>query len=223
MSSTVEHDNVHACRQTWTWSPSSPAYVPPNHSHNRMSLNSPSCSSHRERSRLTMSVGVNHSTSPKQRHSHQFNCHSLWMSCTGQKKKEKKNHFSWIFSLHLILYYSYNKSPVSPSGWRLSSHVFILLHIIQKHAHMGADRDFFIAHLLVCLSNFLAGERTKACDEILCLSSFYLESKLSLSASSAYYLIAHWNSLTLPVQTNLHRQDGIQEKNWERGRGISGN
>lgn len=59
------------------------------------------------------------------------------------------------------------------------------------YAHAHADMGFFIVHLPVCVSDSLAGEKKKACDEISYESNHYLDSELSLSGSSADYLIAH--------------------------------
>ncbi len=68
---------------------------------------------------------------------------------------------------------------------------------------MQADMDFFIVLLPVWMSDLLAGEKKKACDEIFFKSSHYLDSALSLSGSAAYYLIAHRNSLMQPVEITL--------------------
>lgn len=76
--------------------------------------------------------------------------------------------------------------------------------------------DFFIVHLPVCISDLLAGEQKKACDEIFLKSNHYLDSELSLSGSAAYYLIAHRNSLMLPVEIGLPDAAHMKEKLSER-------
>lgn len=63
--------------------------------------------------------------------------------------------------------------------------------------------DFFSVHLPVFISDLLAGEKKKACDEIFLNSSHYLDSELSLSGSAMHYLIARRNSLMLPVEIGL--------------------
>lgn len=72
--------------------------------------------------------------------------------------------------------------------------------------------DSFIVHLPVCISDLLAGEKKKACDEIFLKSSHYLDSELSLSGSAAHYLIAHRNSLMLPVEIGLPDTVYMKEK-----------
>lgn len=62
--------------------------------------------------------------------------------------------------------------------------------------------DFIIVQPLVG-SDLLAGEKRKACHEIPLKSSHYLDSELILSGSTVHYLIAHRNSLMLPVQIGL--------------------
>lgn len=91
---------------------------------------------------------------------------------------------------------------MSPSGCVSSFHVSFF-YILCINICKRASRHFFIVHLPVCISDLLAGEKKKACDEILLKSSHYLDSELSLSGSAAYYLIAHRNSLMLPVETGL--------------------
>lgn len=60
--------------------------------------------------------------------------------------------------------------------------------------------DFLIVHPPACTFDLLAGEKKKACDEIFLKTSHYLDSELRLPGSAAYYLIAHRNSLMLPVE-----------------------
>lgn len=83
--------------------------------------------------------------------------------------------------------------------------------------------DSFIVHSPVCVSDLLAGEQKKACDEIFLKSSHYLDSELRVSGSAAYYLIAQRNSLMPPVQIGLPDAVHMKEKWRGRGRGISGN
>lgn len=92
-------------------------------------------------------------------------------------------------------------APVSPSGCVSSFHVSFVY--ISRINICNARRQ---ASLFICpffLSDLLAGEKKKACDEISFKSSHYLDSELSLAGSAAYYLIAHRNSLMLPVQIGL--------------------
>lgn len=95
--------------------------------------------------------------------------------------------------------------PTSPSGCISSFHVSFCytLSINILYACTQAIMDFFIVHPPVCISDLLAGEEKKACDEIFLKSSHYLDSELSLSGSAAHYLIAHRNSLMLPVEIGL--------------------
>lgn len=90
---------------------------------------------------------------------------------------------------------------------------FIRLHIVHEYMQCTqAGMDFFIVHPPVCVSDLLAGEKKKACDEISHKSSHYLESELCLSGSAASYLIAHRNSLMLPVQIGLPDATHMKEK-----------
>lgn len=113
--------------------------------------------------------------------------------------------------------------PAPPSGDVSFVLFFHILYCALAYACTYVDVDSFIVPLSVCVSDLLAGEKKKACDEIFLKSSHYLDSKLSLSGSAAYYLIAQRNSLMLPVQIGLPDAVHTKEKHIGRGNGISGN
>lgn len=81
--------------------------------------------------------------------------------------------------------------------------------------------DFFILHLPVCVSDSLAGAKKKACDEIFHECNYYLDSELSLSGSSADYLIVHRKFLDAVcanwfARRRTHKTGKEREKNqWQ--------
>lgn len=174
------------------------ASVALSHPHSSESPVSTSSSSPKRSELITVSDGVYSFPLSHQRHSHQVDCQSGWMSRTCQ------NHISKISFLLL----SKRRGPSSHfSLWMcLLFSCFFFCYILSiniLYACTQAIMDFFIVHPPVCISDLLAGEEKKACDEIFLKSSHYLDSELSLSGSAAHYLIAHRNSLMLPVEIGL--------------------
>lgn len=113
--------------------------------------------------------------------------------------------------------------PTSPSGCVSSFHVSLcyILCINILYTRTQAVLDFFIVQPPVCISDLLAGEEKKACDEIFLKSSHYLDSPLwlccALSDCAQKFLDAacgNWFA---------RRRTHEEETETGRGRGIGGN